>query len=137
MNEVHETCCNCGIGFCLPTPLYEARKKDHGTFYCPNGHGQHYIGKTDDEKKIDRLESMLEDVRGWHQEAIAGREELVGVLHECPVPDCTFRSRKQIPRDPVAMGRGIERVRADIFEHLVSVHSSRVSEARGLLPAAT
>lgn len=37
------TCCLCGIRFGVIKPLMELRRKDYETFYCPNGHGQHFV----------------------------------------------------------------------------------------------
>ena len=47
---VTESCCNCGVVFAMTTDLYKSRKSDKATWYCPNGHPQHYVGKTDEEK---------------------------------------------------------------------------------------
>lgn len=132
-DDLHENCCNCGITFCLTRALYEARLSDHRLFYCPNGHAQAYTGKTEQEKRIESLESHIEFLSAANDELYARGEELIGVLKECPVPGCTYRSRKQVARDPVAMGRGIERVRADLFEHMVRDHTTRQTEARLLV----
>lgn len=132
MDDVDITCCSCGVEFCMPTHLYEQRVKDHGWFYCPNGHQQHFTGKTEEEKKIDRLERFVAFLQESNTELHAQREDLIGALKECPVPGCTYRSRRQVPRAPVDMGRGIERVRADLFEHLVRDHAGRVPDARQL-----
>lgn len=45
---VRETCCECGIMFAMTEEFKKQRKSDGETFYCPNGHGQHY---TDTNKK--------------------------------------------------------------------------------------
>jgi phage/plasmid primase-like uncharacterized protein len=45
-----EECCNCGVLFALTADLKQHRLDDHQTFYCPNGHPQSYVGKTDAEK---------------------------------------------------------------------------------------
>ncbi len=40
---VTEICCNCGIAFGIPSDLQEHLQNDPSkSFYCPNGHGQHY-----------------------------------------------------------------------------------------------
>lgn len=52
-----ETCCNCGIPFYMPTHLYDRLLANKGeSFYCPNGHGQHYTGKTEAQKLKEKLE---------------------------------------------------------------------------------
>ncbi len=61
-----ETCCNCGILFAVPEDFKSAKRKNHNEFYCPNGHGQHYTGKSEAEKLRNRLsqtESLLDDYK--------------------------------------------------------------------------
>lgn len=56
--------CSCGVHFGLPESFYNARKKDHKTFYCPNGHSRYYPGKTEEE----RLKEQLAGTRKWAEE---------------------------------------------------------------------
>ncbi len=51
-----ETCCSCHVQFAMPTELQRARIRDHRDFYCPNGHHQHYVGETEEQKLRKRLE---------------------------------------------------------------------------------
>lgn len=51
-----EDCCACGVEFALTEQYYNERVKDHKLFYCPNGHSQHYTGKSDRER-IAQLEA--------------------------------------------------------------------------------
>lgn len=37
-----EECCSCGVLFAMPASLRQKLNREGGTFYCPNGHGQHY-----------------------------------------------------------------------------------------------
>src|SRR4030095_11332018 len=57
-----EVCCHkgCGVHFGLPYDLYEDLVKSHNWFYCPNGHNQHYVGKTEEEKLREELSRMTE-----------------------------------------------------------------------------
>lgn len=50
------TCGNCGVMFAMPTAMNRARHEDHGTFYCPNGHGRAYHGETAEEKLANERE---------------------------------------------------------------------------------
>lgn len=43
-------CANCGVIFGIPADLEERRRKDHKTFYCPNGHNLVFSGPTQAEK---------------------------------------------------------------------------------------
>jgi hypothetical protein len=44
-----ESCCSCGVVFALTAEFQRARMSDKARFYCPNGHSQSYIGKSDRE----------------------------------------------------------------------------------------
>jgi hypothetical protein len=127
---MHISCASCGVEFCLPDGLHAARRKDGRSFWCPNGHSLSF-SPTRDEKRIAELEQQLAAAERVGQRRLAhmddltaAREDLVGALRECP-GGCGWRSRRQVPRDPVAMGRGIERVRRDVAEHLVEAHGAR------------
>ena len=56
--QVTEVCCNCGIVFSMPQEIRNLRYSDKGTFFCPNGHSQHYVGESDADK-IARLAKDL------------------------------------------------------------------------------
>ena len=51
-----EFCVDCGVPFGVDREYARERKRDHRTFYCPNGHGQHWPQKTDAEKERERRE---------------------------------------------------------------------------------
>ena len=55
---VTETCCNCSMPFAMTEDFQKARRQDRKTFYCPAGHGQRYVGKTEEQKLKDVLKSM-------------------------------------------------------------------------------
>jgi len=41
--------------FAVPTNWQEQKRRDHSWFNCPNGHRQHYPGKSVEEKLKDEL----------------------------------------------------------------------------------
>jgi hypothetical protein len=137
MSNVTLDCATCGVEFCLTQGLYRRRKNDGADFYCPNGHSN-VFRPTADQTRIAELEQKLTRAQArndrlsddWH-ELYAQREELIGELKECP-GRCGWRSRKLIPRDPVAMGRGIERVRTDVAQHLIEEHGARAQPIKQL-----
>jgi hypothetical protein len=66
-------CISCGVPFAMPTDLDEEYRRNHKNFYCPNGHQQHYSGKTEAEKlkiELDRVKQEKE-----HQERCRERAE--------------------------------------------------------------
>lgn len=48
-------CCVCGVEFAMPAQLYQARLDNHNQFFCPNGHPQSFIGKTEAQKLKEQL----------------------------------------------------------------------------------
>jgi DNA repair exonuclease SbcCD ATPase subunit len=63
-------CYFCGCTFGMPKQFYDDRLNDHKGFYCPNGHCQHFIGKTEAEK----LRDELRDVRVRNMELYEERD---------------------------------------------------------------
>jgi len=64
-------CCNCAILFCLPDGYERQRRRDHKDFSCPNGHEQHFTGKSDLEElraEIAGLKRNLSYARGARDE---------------------------------------------------------------------
>lgn len=74
-------CIHCGIIFGVPDLWDVNRRRDHASFYCPNGHGQHYTGESDIEK-ANRLarEAQAEVNRERHLRLVVERERDKAVL---------------------------------------------------------
>ena len=53
VNLTTEVCCVCGVVFTLPCVLRKRLLENHEFFHCPNGHSQHFSGKTKDEEIAD------------------------------------------------------------------------------------
>lgn len=66
------TCCSCAVPFWIPEALYNMRRSDHDWFYCPNGHPQRYIAKTQAEQERDA--AIAQRDRAWNEQAKAARE---------------------------------------------------------------
>lgn len=68
------TCCNksCLQPFAMTTAMKAARLKDKSTFYCPNGHPQHFTAETTEErlrKNVETLQTRLGFPRCRNQSA--------------------------------------------------------------------
>ena len=50
-------CSECGLVSGLADEFIAARRKDHGTFYCPNGHSQYFPQKNEAEQLRGQLEA--------------------------------------------------------------------------------
>lgn len=68
------TCCNknCLQPFAMTTAMKSARQRDKATFYCPNGHAQHFTSETAEERLRKSVESL--------QTKIAYRDAEIGQL---------------------------------------------------------
>lgn len=69
---VTEECCNCGMTFAMTQDFKNRRLKDKKPFYCPGGHGQHYMGKSEEQKLQDELNRVRNQ-----RDAEAGRAVLL------------------------------------------------------------
>lgn len=63
-------CITCGVVIGLEASLYDERVRDHVNFFCPNGHSQHFMGETHEEK----LKRELEVQRKFAENANKRRE---------------------------------------------------------------
>lgn len=54
-------CATCGIIMVLPASYARKRRADHESFYCPNGHRQHFP----QESEAEKLKKLLETERRW------------------------------------------------------------------------
>lgn len=52
-----QTCCECGVLFGMEVGFDNQRRDDHRRWFCPNGHSQHYTGKTEAQKLTEQLEA--------------------------------------------------------------------------------
>jgi len=64
---VVEDCFKCGVLFAMTEDLWDRCQRDHSkSFYCPNGHGMVFTGKTDRQKlkEAEAREVALKDQLG-------------------------------------------------------------------------
>ena len=52
----YEQCCNCGVPFAFPDWMMRRLREKGGSFFCPNGHSQHYV-----ETENTRLRKQLDE----------------------------------------------------------------------------
>lgn len=51
-------CCTCGVVFAITAELEKERRRDHKSFYCPNGHSM-VFGANSTEQENARLKEQL------------------------------------------------------------------------------
>ena len=64
---VTEECISCGVLFAIPVFLQDRLKDTHRNFYCPNGHSQHYVGKTEAQELAEKLETEKRNATFWRE----------------------------------------------------------------------
>lgn len=69
------TCCikDCGISFQVPGWWEKGKRETHATFYCPNGHGQHFSGESDADKFRRERDIAKQQLARAEQEAADAR----------------------------------------------------------------
>lgn len=126
---VTEECCRvgCGVLFAMPADLVRRRRKDHGNFYCPNGHGQHYGGETEEEKLRKQLAAANGDLKWYRERAKRLEDDNLDLAHK-------IRGQK------AAKSRIVNRLKAglcpwcgreypQIGQHIQEQHPEKVDEA--------
>ena len=93
-----EECCNCGVLFAMTAEFAKDRhrRKEAASFYCPNGHAQHYMGKTD-AQKLREAEAALSAER---DQRLAAERELrrIGQRAKGGACPCCKRTFVQLSR---------------------------------------
>lgn len=130
---VLEECCSCHVTFYV-TKDFHQEKLDHrherrGTFYCPNGHSQHYLGQTDVEKERERTRRERE----WRERAEAREVHLRDQLEaerrsNAARKGWITRARRRTGHGvcPVA---GCKRHFPNLARHMATVHPEHVLDA--------
>lgn len=105
-----ETCCRCGVAFGVPAYFKKKRLEDRETFYCPNGHAQHYTGPTEAgrlRKQLDiannsrdfysrRLDAEVRSKRAVRAHLTRAKKKLERVAHGvCPCCNRSFQNLRR------------------------------------------
>lgn len=113
-----EVCCNsgCGIMFAVPENWQLQKRRDHSSFYCPNGHSQHYLTESDAEK-ANRLAELK-------AQAIVNEERHLRLVAEAE-RDKAVRAKNKIER---RIAKGVcpccNRQFSDLHKHMKMKHKS-------------
>lgn len=116
---VTEECCNCGVLFGMTKEHQKQRRDDKQLFYCPNGHGQMYMGKSKDEQ--------LREAREARQ-----RAEDAAYTSERKLED-ERRKRKRIETRAKngVCPLGCKRTFANVKRHIETKHPEQAGTVRG------
>lgn len=100
--EFHQ-CGECGLTWAMPAWFVDARRDDHRTWQCPNGHGYHFSGPSEKERlqaelkrtkdrlatttaRADQTEASLRATKGVVTKQRKKLEKVVAGV--CPVDGC-------------------------------------------------
>jgi hypothetical protein len=109
-------CANCGVTFGITDTLNDLRRKDHDTFYCPNGHANHFPApvETEEQKQIKQLERVAERRSESYRQLHVTLDDWKQAARICPI--CEER---------VTQAQFIETIRSKVAEHLRNEHGAR------------
>jgi hypothetical protein len=114
-------CGNCGIPFGLPKNLCDARLKDGGSFYCPNGHR---ISWTESEN--DRLRKQAETLDAKATRLLAERDRLAAERDHQKARVNGYKGQLAKTKKRAARGVcpvvGCKRHFADVERHIANKH---------------
>ena len=107
------TCYLCAMVFAVPAEWKQFRRNDHASFYCPNGHGQSYLARSEAERlKID-LEREQRQTATFRERAIGAER-------------AKDKAEKSIDRLKKRAAAGVcpccNRTFAQLTEHMKSKH---------------
>jgi hypothetical protein len=116
---------------------YEQLKRTGESFWCPAGHRQHFTGKTEDQKEIDRLKRRASSLEAeadeiWAEacEAQRQRETAVELIRRCPVCAATPGRHVRIYRDPGRFEDDLANVRDWMAGHIRTEHGAGLPAAK-------
>lgn len=66
-------CTECGVAFGISDEYRAARRQNHATFYCPNGHSQYYPQKTEAELLKTALEKEQREAASLRENMVAAQ----------------------------------------------------------------
>jgi DNA-binding XRE family transcriptional regulator len=97
-------CYKCACLFAWPAELRKRRLDDRNSFWCPNGHEQHFTGKSEAEKlrdEVQRQKQMREAEEARRRRIEAERDQVSRAHHRmrervmngvCPCCNRTFQN---------------------------------------------
>lgn len=128
-------CDGCGVIYGMPEILQQQRKRDGGTFYCPNGHPWVYS-----EREVDRLKRQLESQArtiAQKQQAIDQEQAATREAREaCQKVERRLTAQKGVVtrlKNKVAAGRCpcCDKLFTDLESHMKETHPDFEQQVEG------
>ena len=113
-------CANCGTPFAMGSELETNRRRDHDSFYCPNGHRLSFRAESD----IERANRLLKWERDRAAALMAERDGAQASLRTTKGHVTRLRKRAASGECPYGCGRRF----AGLTEHIAKVHPDQLLE---------
>jgi hypothetical protein len=75
-------CADCTMTFGVPRRFEEDRRKDHKTFFCPNGHTNVFSGESENEKMRRERDIARQQVARAEEDAARARRAAINAQKE-------------------------------------------------------
>lgn len=124
------TCCNCGVVFAVPEYFRTKRLEDHGWFYCPSGHSQHFTGETEAErlqKELDKERSRIEFLK---REAASAKAAMARAKNQLAETKKTLTKTRTRIRNAVCPCCNRSFVNSRLAQHIASKHPEYANEKK-------
>lgn len=118
---IHCTHEGCGIVFSVPARWRDARREDHATFYCPNGHQRWFPPPGTSE--VDKLKAQLEREQRAHAHT---REQLTSTTNVAR--KAKAERTRVLRRIAAGVCPHCNRTFANVAEHMQSKHADRLRQ---------
>lgn len=92
--EFSSCCCSqCNLDYYVPTRWQDNRREQHDTFWCPNGHAQHFPQETRAEKAERKAAVLADQVRMEREQREKAERQLARVQKGvCPKCNRSFKA---------------------------------------------
>ncbi len=119
---VIEDCCNCHMPFAVDRAFYDQRRVDHGEFFCPAGHGQHYTGLSDLEKARREAEGLRSRLRVTERSEQFYRNEAAAERRRAAAARGQRTRVMNLITKGICPVAGCRRNFVNVREHMATVH---------------
>lgn len=122
------SCSECRLTYAVQLDWVTARKQDHRTFWCPNGHQQHFPGESDLERLEREKKNALLRCRSAEAQATHARDQQLAAERSARAykGQATRARRKAV--HGVCPAPGCGRTFQDLQRHVAGQHPQYLAE---------
>lgn len=120
-----EECCACGVLFGMTKELHDQRYRDKSSFYCPNGHSQSYMGKSDKTLRQEaeaRARAAEDQAQAARRDAERAQREAETARAEARVAKAEAKRLKDRTSKGVCPVKGCKRSFVNVERHIRNQH---------------